>query len=29
MHCRGWFFSPDVSRVRMHADCDQPDFDML
>lgn len=29
MHCRRWFFSPDVSRVRLHADCDQPGHDML
>lgn len=29
MHCRGWFFSPDVSRVRLHSDCDDPDLDLL
>lgn len=26
LHCGGWFFSPDVRRVRMHEDCDQPTF---
>ena len=29
MHCRRWFFSPDVARVRLHASCGQPDEDML
>lgn len=29
MHCQKWFFSPDVSKVRLHADCEGPDFDLL
>lgn len=29
MHCRRWFFSPDVSRVRLHSECEDPDFDLL
>lgn len=28
MHCRDWFFSPDVRRIRLHQDCGQPDHDL-
>ena len=30
MHCAGWFFSPDVSRIRLHPDgCGEPGHDLL
>ena len=29
MHCQRWFFSRDVSRVRLHAECGRPNEDML
>ena len=29
IHCGKWFFSPDVSRVRLHTACDQPDEGLL
>ena len=29
MHCGRWFFSPDVARVRLHADCGDAGFDLL